>query len=68
MPQSLDEARILHTLQALQNDPKLTIGRAAKMYEVGRMKLWRRQQGIQSRCDWVPKSRKLTDLEEQIIV
>src|SRR6478752_4268599 len=68
MPQSLDEARILLALQALQNDPKLTIGRAAKIYEVGRMKLWRRQQGIQSRCDWIPKSRKLTDLEEQIIV
>ncbi|KAF5724357.1 hypothetical protein FMUND_922 [Fusarium mundagurra] len=68
MPQSLDEARILLALQALQNDPKLTIGRAAKIYEVGRMKLWRRQQGIQSRCDWIPKSRKLTDLEEQIII
>ncbi|KAL9562888.1 hypothetical protein ACKAV7_013074 [Fusarium commune] len=62
------EGRILLALQALQNDPKLKLRRAAEIYKVGHMILWRRQKGIQSRSDWVPKSRKLSDLEEQIIV
>ncbi|OBS15414.1 hypothetical protein FPOA_17526 [Fusarium poae] len=68
MSQSSSEARILLALLALQNDPKLKVRRAAEIYKVGRMMLWRRQQGIQSRSDWIPKSRKLSDLEEQIIV
>ncbi|KAJ0126689.1 Chitin synthase A [Fusarium oxysporum f. sp. albedinis] len=42
--------------------------RAAEIYEVGRMKLYRRQHSIQSRCDTIPNSRRLSDLEEQIIV
>jgi hypothetical protein len=32
------------------------------------MKLWRRRKGILSIHDTIPKSRKLSDLEEQIIV
>ena len=62
------EARILLALQALQNNPKLKLRRAAEIYKVGRMMLWRRQQGIQSRRDWIPQSRRLSDLEEQIII
>lgn len=68
MSPSSNEARILLALRALQNDPKLKLRRAAEIYNVGRMKLWRRQQGIQSRLDWTPKSRKLTDLEEEILI
>jgi hypothetical protein len=68
MSQSLDEARILLALQALQNDSKLSLRRAANIYEVNYWKLRRRQNGIQSRCDFIPKSRKLSDLEEQIII
>ncbi|KAG6979124.1 Pogo transposable element with KRAB domain [Fusarium oxysporum f. sp. conglutinans] len=68
MSQSNDEAKILLALQALQNDPKLSIRGAASIYQVCHQKLGRRQRGMQSRCDWVPKSRKLSDLEEQIIV
>ncbi|KAL9565161.1 hypothetical protein ACKAV7_010806 [Fusarium commune] len=68
MPQLNEEARILLALQALQNNPKLKLRRAAEIYEVGPMKLWRRRKGILSIHDTVPKSRKLSDLEEQIIV
>src|SRR6478736_5126281 len=68
MSQPLDEARILLALQALQNDPKLSLRRASNIYKVNYWKLRRRQNGIQSRDAWVPKSRKLSDLEEQIIV
>jgi hypothetical protein len=38
------------------------------MYEIDERRLRRRQQGIQSRRDSIPNSRKLSDLEEQIIV
>jgi hypothetical protein len=62
------EAKTLLALQALQNNPKLSIRRAAKSYEVSEHRLRRRQNGIQSRSNWIPKSRKLSDLEEQIIV
>ncbi|OBS16256.1 hypothetical protein FPOA_27617 [Fusarium poae] len=68
MPQSSDEARILLALRALQNNPKLSLRRTADIYKVNYWKLRRRHNGIQSRCDWIPKSRKLSHLEEQVIV
>jgi hypothetical protein len=68
MSDSNIEARILLALQALQNDPKLKLRRAAEIYKVGRMMLWRRQKGILSTHDTIPKSRRLSDLEEQIII
>jgi hypothetical protein len=68
MPQSSNEARILLALQALQNDPKLSTRRAATIYNVYYRTLQRRHNGIQSRRDSIPNSRKLSDLEEKIIV
>jgi hypothetical protein len=68
MPQLNEEARTLLALQALQNNPKLKPPRAAEIYEFGPMKLWRRRKGILSIHDTILKSRKLSDLEEQIIV
>ncbi|KAH7471320.1 hypothetical protein FOMA001_g13102 [Fusarium oxysporum f. sp. matthiolae] len=68
MSQPLNEARILLALQALQNNPKLSIRRAAGIYKVGFGVLRNRKNGIQSRSDTIPNSRKLSDLEEQIIV
>ncbi|KAH7471795.1 hypothetical protein FOMA001_g13366 [Fusarium oxysporum f. sp. matthiolae] len=62
------EARILLALSALQNDPKLSLRRAAGIYQVRYLTLHRRQKGILSTRDSIPKSRKLSDLEEQIIV
>ncbi|KAJ0119394.1 Uncharacterized protein HZ326_31819 [Fusarium oxysporum f. sp. albedinis] len=46
MSQPSDESRILLALQALQNNPKLTARRAAEIYQVGRMKLWRRHKDM----------------------
>ena len=68
MTQSSNEARILLALQALQNNPKLGIRRAASIYEVKYGTLRNRKNGIQSRCDSIPNSRRLSDLEEKIIV
>jgi hypothetical protein len=68
MPQPNKEARMLLALQALQNNPKLSIRRAAEIYEVHYRTLQRRQHGIKSRCDTITKSRKLSNLEEDIII
>jgi hypothetical protein len=68
MLQSNKEANILLALQALQNDPNLALRRAAKIYKAPYSSLWRRYHGIAARCDLVPKSRKLSDLEEQIVI
>ena len=68
MPRSNQEPAILLALQTYRNDPKLSLRRAAKTYEVSYTTLYRRQHGISARCDWIPQSRKLSDLEERIIV
>jgi hypothetical protein len=51
MSQFNDEGNIFLALQALQNDPKLRIRRAASIYNACPKKLGRRQKGIQSRPD-----------------
>ena len=68
MPRSNNEANIFLALQAYRNDPKLSLRRAAKIYQVKYSTLFDRENGVTARCDWIPKSRKLSDLEEQIIV
>jgi hypothetical protein len=68
MAQPSDEAKTLLALQAIQNNPKLSTRRTAKMYEISEHRLRRRRNGIESRRDSIPNSRKLSDLEEQIIV
>jgi hypothetical protein len=68
MSQSSSDARILLALQALHNNPKLSIRRAASIYNVRYTTLRNRKNGMQSRCDSIPNSRRLSDLGEQIIV
>ncbi|GKU08368.1 unnamed protein product [Fusarium langsethiae] len=68
MSQKDYEARILLALHAYQNNSKSGLKRAAKTYKVGYGTLWRRHKGIQSRRDTITKSRRLSNLEEQIIV
>ncbi|PHH55055.1 hypothetical protein CFIMG_007569RA00001 [Ceratocystis fimbriata CBS 114723] len=68
MPQLNKERNIVLALQSLQNDPKLRIYRAARIYKVPPSTLYDRYHGKPSRSDIVPKSRKLSDLEEQVIV
>ena len=59
---------MLLALQALQNNPKLSIRRAAEIYSIHYRTLHRRQKGIQSRRDTIPNSRKLSNLEEEILI
>jgi hypothetical protein len=68
MPEANQEGKILLALQALQNDPKLSAQGAAKIYEVNPRTLQRRRRGIRSRRDIIPNSRKLSDLEEKVLL
>ena len=68
MPQTDNEARILLALEAYQNDPELSLRRAAKLYQVNFTTLLRRHNGVQSRANTISKSRKLSNLEEEIVI
>ncbi|SCO91748.1 related to transposase [Fusarium oxysporum] len=68
MSQSTAEARIILALEAYQADPKLSLRRAAFLYDVHFQTLHHRSQGRQARDDYIPSSRKLSDQEEQLIV
>ncbi|KAG8349172.1 hypothetical protein FVEN_g12601 [Fusarium venenatum] len=68
MSQSTIEAHIILALQAYQGDPKLSLRRAAFLYNVPFQTLHYRSQGRQARVDCIPNGRKLSDQEEQIIV
>jgi hypothetical protein len=68
MPQEDDERKIILALQAMQNDPKLSARAAAKIYSCSHYKLSSRKLGIRPRRDIPANSRKLTDLEESVLV
>ena len=68
MPQKNDESQVVLALQAMQNDPKLSARAAGKIYSVDHEKLGRRKRGIRPRRDIPSNSRKLTDLEESVLV
>jgi hypothetical protein len=68
MESTSNESRVILALRALENDTRLTIRHAAKIYSIPFSTLLDRRNGRQSRRDIQPKSRKLTDLEESVIV
>ena len=68
MPQKNDERQINLALQAMQNDPDLSARAAGKIYSVDHEKLSRRKRGMRPRRDIPANLRKLTDLEESVLV
>ena len=68
MPQKNDERQINLALQAMQNDPDLSARAAGKIYSVDHEKLSRRKCGMRPRRDIPANLRKLTDLEESVLV
>jgi hypothetical protein len=68
MPQKDDERNINLALQAIKNDLTLSARAAGKIYTCNYQKLGRRRRGIQLRRDIPANLRKLTDLEELVIV
>jgi hypothetical protein len=63
-----DEGQMQLALQALENDPKLSLRAIARIFSMDPMKLSRHRRGQQSQRDIPTNSRKLTDLKESIIV
>jgi hypothetical protein len=62
------ERQIQLALQALKQDVKLSIRRAAAIYNVPKSTLHQRRAGRPSRVDTMANSRNLTNDEEQVIV
>lgn len=67
MPQLINESQLFLALQALKQDPTLTLRRAAKLYLVDHRRLSDRQSGIRSRRDISANSRKMSNLEEDVL-
>ncbi len=61
------EARVLLALEALKSNKNLGIRAAAKIYRVSRTTLTQRLDGRTARRDTVPNSKKLTELEEEVV-
>ncbi|KFY92311.1 hypothetical protein V500_04219 [Pseudogymnoascus sp. VKM F-4518 (FW-2643)] len=68
METSSIESRIILAIRALKNDPALTVLSAATTYNVPRTTLRRRLAGQGSRRDIPANLRKLTDLEERVLL
>ena len=68
MSSASKEARVILALQALQNDTKLSLRAAAKLYNVPVSTLGHRRTGRAVRRDLPANSRRLTDSEEKAIV
>ena len=63
-----NEQQLNLALNAKHKNPKLSLRKASQIYKVDRSTLSQRQQGRPSKRDCIPKSRKLTNLEEETIV
>lgn len=63
-----DEAQVQLALLAMQNNKKLSARAAGRIYNVDHEKLSRRRRGMQSRRETPANSKKLTNLEESVIV
>jgi hypothetical protein len=68
MESSLTESRIILAIEALKKDPTLAVLSAAAIYKVPRTTLRRHYAGKPSRRDVSANSRKLTDLEETVLI
>ena len=62
------ETRIVLTLEALKKDPKLSVRKAATLYEIPESSLRARRAGKQPRHEIPANLRKLTDLEEKVLL
>jgi len=68
MELSKKENQVILAVQAIRSNPNSSARAAAKIYSVSHATLSRRLKGMASQRDIKPKSRKLTDLEETVIV
>ncbi|KFY79193.1 hypothetical protein V499_01785 [Pseudogymnoascus sp. VKM F-103] len=68
MESTSNESRIILAIEALKNDPKLTERAAASIYNVPRTTLADRRARKLSRRDMTANGRKLTNLEENVLL
>ena len=68
MPPASNEARVILALKALENDEKLSLRAAAKIYNVHHTTLLRRRASRPTQRDTTPNLRRLTDSEEKAII
>ncbi len=68
MESSSKEARLFLAIQALKNDPKLSLRKAAAHYSVPKSTLNTRRNGILARPDTIVNGKKLTQSEEQVLL
>ena len=68
MESTSNESRIILAIEALKNDPKLTERATASIYNVPRTTLADRRAGKLSRRDMTANGRKLTNLEENVLL
>ena len=62
------ESRIILALEALKKDSKLSIRKATTIYKIPKSSLYNRHTGKNPRCELPANSRKLTDLEEKVLL
>ncbi len=68
MEYSLQESRLILAIEALKKDPKLSVRSVANIYNIPETTLRHRRDGKKSRRDMSANLRKLTDLEESVIL
>ncbi len=68
MAKHSNESDVILALEALQNNKNLSVLATSKIYNVSEATLRRRRAGKPARRDIPANSRKLTDLEEKVIV
>ena len=68
MPQQTNETRINLAIQTIRDQPKSRVRAIAKIYKVDHRRLGERLRGVPPRHTILANSRKLTDLEEGVIV
>jgi hypothetical protein len=67
MSQKINEAQLNLAIQAIKQNLKLSVRRVVKVYQVDNRRLGERLCGILSRRDILANSRKITDIEEDVL-
>jgi hypothetical protein len=67
-PDSCNEARLILAIQAIKNDATLSCRVASSVYNIPRATLQDRLAGIPARRDCEANSKRLTKLEEEVII
>ena len=62
------ESRMILALEVLKKDPQLSVRKAATLYEIPESSLRDRRTRMRPRCEAPTNSRKLTDLEEKVLL